>query len=324
VETLQKAGSSESAMNIANVLLRELIDYAGLFPPASLAIDSAVANYETYLESEHQWILGRFILPVARLGEFEKALVHLPNAKQQNERRFPLSVLLGPNVSSDVSQIRAFNDRFATPESHFHAKVESVEAKVVNPEEIESLSKLVPGELETYFEIPLSGHETPSDDSSVTMLDCIAAITARGGRAKIRTGGETADKFPSAESVVEFIRLCVAAKVPFKATAGLHHPVRSIHRFTYQPDSESGIMHGFLNVFLAAAFMRAGMESVVALQLLNEQSAEAFQFGSDVITWRVYSLTMQDVAAAREGFSISFGSCSFTEPIDDLRSLHLL
>jgi hypothetical protein len=311
---------SSASKNAISLLLHGLIDYAGLFPPASLAMDSAVANFETYSLSEHNWILGRFIVPVSRLREFEKAIANLSVAKGRAERRFPLSVLLGANVSSDVAEIQEFNDRFVASGSLFHAKVESVEAKVVSPEEIESLSKLIPGEFEAYFEIPLSGHETPSADSSVTMLDCIAAIKAHGGRAKIRTGGETADKFPSPESVVEFIRLCVAAKVPFKATAGLHHPVRSVHRFTYQPDSASGIMHGFLNVFLAAAFMRAGLEPAVALQ----QSAEAFQFGSDVISWRNRSLTVQDVAAAREGLSISFGSCSFTEPIEDLRSLHLL
>ena len=145
-----------------------------------------------------------------------------------------------------------------------------------------------------------------------------------GRRAKIRTGGETADKFPALENVVGFIRLCAAANVPFKATAGLHHPLRSVHRFTYQPDSPSGVMHGFVNIFLAAAFVRAGMETKLAVQLLEEQSADAFHFSADGVDWRQHRLSQREIAAARRSFAVSFGSCSFTEPIDDLKSLRLL
>jgi hypothetical protein len=112
--------------------------------------------------------------------------------------------------------------------------------------------------------------------------------------------------------------------VPLKATAGLHHPLRSVHRFTYQPESPSGIMHGFINIFLTAAFLWAGMEPEVAVQLLKEQSAQAFHFDLDEVGWREHWLSRDEIAAARRSFAISFGSCSFTEPIDDLRSLHLL
>jgi hypothetical protein len=112
--------------------------------------------------------------------------------------------------------------------------------------------------------------------------------------------------------------------VAFKATAGLHHPLRSVHRFTYQPESASGIMHGFVNLFLAAAFLRTGMENEIATQLLEEQSAEAVHFDLDGAAWRQHRLSHQELAAARQDFAISFGSCSFMEPIDDLRSLHLL
>jgi hypothetical protein len=156
------------------------------------------------------------------------------------------------------------------------------------------------------------------------MRDSLAVLASSGRRAKIRTGGETADKFPAAEAVLAFIKLCAAANVPFKATAGLHHPIRSVHRLTYQPDSPSGIMHGFLNVFLAAVFVRAGMATQLALELLREESAQAFHFDSEGITWRHHHIALDEIAAARQSFSISFGSCSFTEPIDDLRSLHLL
>jgi hypothetical protein len=112
--------------------------------------------------------------------------------------------------------------------------------------------------------------------------------------------------------------------VPFKATAGLHHPVRSVHRLTYQPDSPSATMHGFLNVFLAAAFLRVGMDLQLAVELMNEQLASAFHFDSDGLLWREHRLGLDDISAARRDFAISFGSCSFTEPVDDLRMLGLL
>jgi hypothetical protein len=84
------------------------------------------------------------------------------------------------------------------------------------------------------------------------------------------------------------------------------------------------MMHGFLNVFLAAAFLRAGMKAKAALSLLEERSAQAFHFGLDGVSWREHRLSRDEIAAARQGFAASFGSCSFTEPIDDLRSLHWL
>ena len=296
------------------VLLRDLIDYAGLFPPASLSMSQSVANFDAYLQSEWSWILGRLVVPVARLDGFETALAELaplPSASGLVEYR--LSVLLGADVTADVTSIRLFNDRMAKSGFHKTAVIESVEAKVASAEEIGRLSAVIPAELETYFELPLSNCD-----------ECIIAVSEFGRRAKIRTGGETADKFPASDGVIEFIRFCAAARVPFKATAGLHHPIRSAHRLTYHPESASGMMHGFLNVFLAAAFLWAGMEAKLAVQLLEEQSAQDFRFELDDVAWREYRLSRNEIASARAHFAISFGSCSFTEPIDDLRSLNLL
>src|SRR5437660_3573768 len=314
LQTTQTARNSAEAVDAAGVLLRDLIDYAGLFPPASLAMATSVANYDAYLGSERSWILGRFIVPVARLAEFEEAFAELPTPTPGTGfTNWRLSGLLGPDPVADVAFIREFNARLASSSSGRRAVVESVEARVGGPEEVERLSGIIPAELATYFEVPMS-----------SCGECIAAIADCGRRAKIRTGGETADKFPASENVVEFIRLCAAANVPFKATAGLHHPLRSVHRFTYQPDSPSGFMHGFVNVLLAAAFLRAGMEVQLAIQLLDEQSADAFHFNADGVGWRQHRLREREIAAARRGFAVSFGSCSFTEPIDDLKSLRLL
>ncbi|MGA9497671.1 MAG: hypothetical protein ACLP0H_05565 [Terriglobales bacterium] len=303
-----------SAADAAGVLLGDLIDYAGLFPPASLAMAQTVANYDGYSRSQWNWILGRLIVPVARLGEFEAAFAgSQASASGTGWPRWRLSVLLGPDPVADVARIREFNARMASASSGGAAVIESVEGKVASAEEILRLSEIIPAELMTYFEVPLSG-----------CGECIPALARFNRRAKIRTGGETGDKFPASASVIEFIRLCGAANVPFKATAGLHHPLRSVHRFTYQADSASGMMHGFMNLFLAAAFLRTGMESEVAVELLEEQSAEALRFDVEGVVWRQHRLTRDEIAATRRGLAISFGSCSFTEPIDDLRSLHLL
>jgi hypothetical protein len=307
-ETFETSGAVRDfaeASNAPRALLRDLIDYAGLFPPASLTMAQAVADYDSYLHSEWNWILGRFIVPAARIGEFAETLSGLPPTIGTDLPKWRLSVLLGADPGADVERIRQINHRMAA--------VESVEVKVANAEEIARLSAIIPVDLATYFEIPLF-------DSAA----CIAAVTESGRRAKIRTGGETADKIPSAATVIEFIRQCAAANVPFKATAGLHHPLRSVHQLTYQPDSASALMHGFLNLFLAAAFVRVGMQSDILVQLMEEQSEEAFHVDLDGVSWRQHRLTHSEIAEARYAFAMSFGSCSFTEPIADLRALHLL
>ena len=311
-QTFQTARNSVEAAGAIAELLRDLIDYAGLFPPASLAMMPSVANYDAYSRLEWNWILGRFIVPVARLGEFEEAFAGLPSpAPGTQVMNWRLSALLGFDPVADVARIREFNARMER--SSRKASVESVEVKVAGPGEVTRLSGIIPAELVTYFEVPLA-----------SCGECIAVVAGSRRRAKMRTGGETADKFPVPGSVIEFIRLCAAANVPFKATAGLHHPLRSVHRFTYQPESPSGIMHGFLNVFLAATFLRAGMDAKLAVQVLGEQSEQAFTFDADGAGWRDHRVTRNEIAAARQGFAVSFGSCSFMEPIDDLRARHLL
>jgi hypothetical protein len=305
--------NTADAADAASTLLRDLVDYAGLFPPASLSMARSVANYDEYSRSQWKWILGRFIVPVARLAEFEEAFAGLPNAVAGADvAKWRLSALLGSDPLADVARIREFNVRRANSNAPGTAVIESVEVKVTSAREVERLSAL-PLELSAYFEIPIS-----------CWGECIPALARSSRRAKIRTGGETADRFPASEDVVEFVRLCAANNVPFKATAGLHHPLFSLHRLTYQPASPLGMMHGFVNLFLAAVFLRTGMDAKVAVQLLEERSPQAFHFDEDGVSWREDRLSVREIAAARHDFAISFGSCSFSEPIDDLRYLRLL
>ncbi len=152
----------------------------------------------------------------------------------------------------------------------------------------------------------------------------MASIADAGARAKIRTGGLTAEVFPSAADCARFIATCAEREVPFKATAGLHHPMRGVFPLTYADDAPRGVMFGFLNVFIAGAFARNGMPAKEIEQLLVEKDAQRFEFGDASLTWREHALTVADIEATRSSFAISFGSCSFREPIDDLTHLGLL
>ena len=143
----------------------------------------------------------------------------------------------------------------------------------------------------------------------------LAPIAQHGLRAKIRTGGITPEAFPAIDSVAAFLRGCRAAGVAFKATAGLHHPLRCMRPLTYAPDGPTGVMHGFLNVFLAAALLDSAEE------ILREEDPHAFRFEDHGAAWRDRQVSTETLAEMRRTFAISFGSCSFEEPLADLREL---
>jgi len=153
-------------------------------------------------------------------------------------------------------------------------------------------------------------------------------LAKRNLRAKIRTGGITADAFPSPERVAAFIRACKDAGVAFKATAGLHHPLRCVKPLTYEPNAAMGTMHGFVNVFIAAAFAMGGARSArqagetpAPLDILREEDAGAFGFTNEAASWRGHEVSTEELAKTRKEFALSFGSCSFEEPIADLKEL---
>ena len=294
-------------MNPLQIFLRQSIDYAGLFPPAGLDMPAAVANYGVYRTGADAWALGRFILPAARLDEFAAALsgiaaIHSPGGA------WPLAALAGPDLAGDLELIARFNARRSD------ASTDTVELKAGTGAAIHDSMHRMPRHLQAYIEIPV-------DRDPAALID---AISESGARAKIRTGGVTRDAFPEPRDLIRFMASCVRARVRFKATAGLHHPVRADYRLTYEADSERGVMFGFLNLFLAAAFLRAGMDERTAMQVLEERSPRAFQVDDDAVTWRHHRLSPEELRSAREEVIISFGSCSFTEPMTELRALSLL
>jgi len=251
-------------------LLTGSIDYAGLFPPASLEMAEAARNYETYRSGPYSWALGRFILPSARLNE----------------------------VDPDWSYVVLGMPPWAVP---------VCELKVETAAEAAPIVAMLPEGVTAYFELPIDADPAP--------------LAGGRGRAKVRTGGLTPDTFPAPGDLVRFLYRCAKARVPFKATAGLHHPIRSMQRCTYEPDSPVALMHGFVNVLLAAALLWHGGKAGDAIATLEEESPGEFHFDNLGVEWHGHRLSVDQLREARERFAMSFGSCSFEEPIGDLKRL---
>ncbi len=134
------------------------------------------------------------------------------------------------------------------------------------------------------------------------------AISSAGGAAKVRTGGTTPAAIPSPTALADFLYECAQRGLPFKATAGLHHAVRSCYPLTYERDSATAVMHGFLNVIAAAALAASGRTS--------ERYCRNTR-GIHRRTALMQTALRHDPAATRRFFR-SFGSCSFREPAEEL------
>jgi hypothetical protein len=267
--------ASTGAMRAA---LERLIDYAGLFPPAKLALDDALVQYEQAREGEASWILSRFIVRAEDLIALRKSL--------EGRARIELSVIASPAMFEVVA--RARHEGWVT--------IASIEVPLGDYSIggcVRQARRARLDDLPIYVE-PSHGRLAMDE-------------LAQGGlRAKLRCGGLKPSSYPSVEAVAAFIREASAAAVAFKATAGLHHPLRHFNQ-------EAGVMmHGFLNVLAAAAHApdldRAALEAIIATERLEE-----LDLGGE-----------EDLRRARRERFISFGSCSFEEPVEDLRALHLV
>ena len=296
-------------MESISALMSGTIDYAGLFPPAELDMVTAVNNYSKYRESDHFGMLARIVVPVSRFDEFEDIASSLmpvvPAAMGSEVEPDPWSIiaLVSPasddeSLVADLERIEAFNDSHAL-EGQGAAIVDTIELKAGSGSEIDSVLELLDDEIFPYFEL----------DPASDIRGSLAALAGLDGGAKIRTGGVAPEMHPSPEDTARFIDACCTADVPFKATAGLHHPLR------HYAESVGAKQFGFLNVFLGACLRHAGRLDLPELQeILEDENA----------SWKGRRVTVNQIDTARSRIAHSFGSCSFTEPLDDLSTLGIL
>lgn len=277
-------------MTTTEALLAGCIDYAGLFPPAQLDLQTTVKNYSSYWVGWQAWALGRLILPANRVAAFEE---RWPSFASE----WPISLLVGQDVESEWRSA-----------SDCGLSCDVIECKPLPVQEIASVRRRLPAATTIYFEVSAG-----SDPEAA-----IVAISAVGSRAKIRTGGTTQGSFPTVAELVRFLSCCVKHQVAFKATAGLHHPLRGVHALTSEAQNDSTLMHGYVNVILASILLQQGGEVEEASVLLDDTSAENFRFSHERITWRNRHFTKEQIARGRKDLMVSFGSCSFTQPLEEI------
>jgi hypothetical protein len=299
-EKALQAGLEDKAkekMTAVKTLLAGLFDYAGLYPPASLDLRSAANIYLGYRRGKRSAALGRFILNLDRADEFRSIV-------GDSLADFSLSVIAAEKT--DCAVLAQYIDS--------GLRIESLEIKCSEPLAIERITQQVPQNVVTYFEVPIHASSLPA----------LEAIRAGGARAKIRMGGVIPEAIPSTPDVAQMLKTLADLRLPFKATAGLHHPLRSKQALTYHPQSPTGVMHGFINLSGAAAVAFFGGDVEEAKRLLTEEDPAAWKVSADSLHWRNQSWTADQLATLRRDFFIGIGSCSFEEPIHDLESLKWL
>ena len=306
-------------------LLGGSVDYAGLFPPAALALEPALDNYAAYLRSEEAWMLGCFVLPVAKFAEAGPLLA----GRFDVGHPLRISMLMSKTGSSGEfldglrAGLRARTD-FQTKHGAL-VVVEQLEAPLpadaISGPALGSLLREAggmisepSGSLRAFWEVPFS-------DNLPALLRGLAehnAGTAQPGGVKLRTGGLEEAAFPSSRQLAEALRVAADAKIALKFTAGLHHPFR---RF------DVGVMtrmHGFVNVFTAGALLgQPAAAAVLPHLVLVDEFPTDFHFEADGLRWCEWHVPTAAIVEARR-FITSFGSCSFDEPRDDLRAVGLL
>ena len=301
---------------LARAMLSELIDYAGLFPPAQLSLAAAYEAYRRLERSPYAWMLGRFIVPFSRFDDLRD--LHGDAAP------IAVSVILDGN-RDPVLWLNELSDRLDALATHraASAAIEIAALEIPLPPLTAArerygaalsqvgalLDRAALRALPCFVEFPRDARWESE------MLDAVDSLARTRLRSKIRCGGTVASAFPSAAELAAHLRACAERGVAWKATAGLHHAVA-------QRDPLTGFaMHGFVNLLVASCIALQGAPFEEIEAVLAEQKQQAFSVAESGLAWRGRNCDLPSIEAARCRGLLSYGSCSVDEPVEDLTAM---
>ncbi|MBS1721198.1 MAG: hypothetical protein JST35_12195 [Armatimonadetes bacterium] len=292
--------------------LSKVVDYAGVFPPAKLAVTDAVENYLAAHHGPNRWIVDRFVINVGRL---EDLIVELDqHTPEEINGRDPIGLTVVGTAQPDHKHWKSGFDHDVSVMERFQrlaenrAEVLGFEIRVPDHEHLEHYTHDLKGfsNLDIFVELPW-GPMVPESIGLIAAMDSL--------NVKARTGGVEASAFPSAIDVAGFIQATVQSNVPFKCTAGLHEPVA-------HPDPVlQATHHGFVNIFAATAFaMEQELSRKELAQVLEVQDPAAFVVTDEGLRVGEFAASSDALQEARELF-LGFGCCSIQEPVEGLRRM---
>ena len=303
------------AADSLRALLAHSIDYAGMFPPCSLGLEPALKNQAEYVRAPDAWMLGAFVLSAERFDATKQLL-------WQFDAQHPLHVAaLGPKTVSADAFLEALDNAEAAIRSLSRHNVDLVsishfEMSVPHDVGLASLTEArsILGDLPVFWEAPPDRAEQTIALLAESNSDAESATFGY----KLRTGGVIADAFPTSMQIAKALVTPATHQLPIKFTAGLHHPLRQ-----YRKEVQTK-MHGFLNV-LGAAVLAAEhrWDTNQTAMMLEDENVDSFSFADDFFAWREWRIDIKRLQYRRR-FIVSFGSCSFDEPRQDLRALGFL
>lgn len=310
------------------VLLSRSVDYAGMFPPASLEVKEAAARYSAMLAGPERFLLARFVCPASRLADVEllrptsgsppavlaalgAATASLEElvAQALEDRRVLLPLVAGGVLAADQYEV-------ALPRVVIEGGVAAVAAAARAVTE----ALAVPRRILVALEVPVAGAPAGLVVEAIAGLaQANAASPATPVCLKVRCGGASAAAVPAVEELAGAVAAARDHGVLIKATQGLHHPFRHLDHGLGCP------VHGFLNLFAAAVLARShGLDVAGIGEVLGDEDPDAFVFTDSGFAWRDHAVSLEALAAARRFGLTSFGSCSVDEPLADLRAFGLL
>jgi hypothetical protein len=288
-----------------------LIDYAGLFPPASLPVADAVGEYRDLRTSLHRWVGGRFLCRASDLEEIAAVAVR---GFERGESPWEIGMIVDMSPGAAASLGQAFQRELSPIMS-----ITAVEARLSGPAVTDAGMLLdaiatIDRDTAAFLEID------PAGSTRKQIHEIGEAIRDRGmrGGAKLRCGGETRDRFPDVDQVATFIWEATLASLPFKATAGLHQPIR------HHDDALDVWRHGFLNILMASAACDAGEDHSIVEAIIAESDPTAFSVSAMTASWRTVSLPGSAIRRSRQSGFVAFGSCDLEEPLTALDDLGFL
>ncbi|OHV31491.1 hypothetical protein CC117_25945 [Parafrankia colletiae] len=306
--------ASPPSGSIVSRLLAGLFDDAALFPPGDAPMDAALAAYRSR-PAALRTMVGRFVVPAARLGE----LVETLGRAGPRESPDPVALVVTTTVSelpAVVTQLRPPALTHLSPPGATRVEVVGVDVAGVDVAGVGAGARAESTSLRDALAL-LAAAGLPAGVAASIEVRCDAAqgrpldeLAAAGRQLKLRTGGPRADLFPGGGELARAVVECAARNLRFRCTAGLHHAVR-------HTDAATGFEHhGFLNILVAARAAVTGAGSVAVADLLGCRDGA-------VLVDEIGAWSAADAERARALFT-SFGTCSIAEPVGDLVALGLL